>query len=110
MKYALAAFVVLALGGTSCSALYVYETSGVQRGHGPPPGAPAYGQRQKYIQGVELRYDPTRDVYVIVGMPNHYFRDGSFYRRVGGHWEVSDNIAAGWHPASRRALPPGLRG
>lgn len=111
MKHGSAAALVLFLGCTSCSALYVYETSDAKREQGSSVHTPDgfEGSRRTYVQGIELRYDPAREVYVIHGRPGHYFHEGSFYRRVGGQWETSESLAGGWRPASRRELPPGLR-
>ncbi|NIR31208.1 MAG: hypothetical protein GWN84_18240 [Gammaproteobacteria bacterium] len=111
MKHGLAAAVVLFLGPTSCSALYVYESSGATRGQGSPAQVPDgfEGSRRTYVQGIELRYDPARQVYVLLGRPGTYFHNGSFYRRVEGRWQTSESLAGGWRPASRAELPPGLR-
>ena len=95
----------------SCSSVGVYGTSGrrIGRGHGPPPHAPAHGYRHKHVDGVELVYDSGRGVYVVVGLPDHYYCDGHFFRIRGGQWEVSLNTNHGWRPAYGDSIPHGLR-
>lgn len=78
-------------------------------GHGPPAHAQAHGYHRKHIDGLALEYDPTCGVYVIVGMPNHYYSDGYYYRMYGDIWEVSLRIDTNWAPATMVSLPPGLK-
>lgn len=75
---------------------------------GPPPHAPAHGYRHKY-QGVDVIYDSGRGVYIVVGLPSHYYYEGHFYRFGSVQWEVSAQIGGPWRPVSRESLPPGLR-
>ncbi len=89
----------------SCSRTYVHR-----RGNGPPPHAPAHGHRQKHqVNGVELIYDSGRGVYVVVGMPGHYYCDGHFFRLRGSQWEMSLQTSHGWRPVYEDSIPHGLR-
>jgi hypothetical protein len=92
----------------SCESLTVRSTSGKKQGHGPPPHAPAHGRRYKQ-QGVELVYDSGRGVYVVVGLPNHYYSEGNYYRLRDTRWQVGVHIDGPWQPVSEESLPPGLR-
>jgi hypothetical protein len=88
------------------------HASGPGRGHGPPPHAPAHGYRTKQNAGVadvELVFDSGLGVYVVVGLPDHFFWDGFFLRSEKGLWYSSLRIDGGWEPRSSDALPPGLR-
>lgn len=96
----------------SCSSVGVRQTSSerIGRGNGPPPHAPAHGYRHKHkTKGVELVYDSGRGVYVVVGLPDHYYFDGHFFRIRGAHWEISLNTDDGWEPVYEDSIPPGLR-
>lgn len=94
----------------SCSEFGIYLPSGRGR-HGPPPHAPAHGHRHKHRSGVELIYDSGLSVYIVVGLADHYFFDGHYYRFHDSQWQTSTHISKGsWGPASRGSLPPGLRG
>ena len=96
----------------SCSRVRVCGTSRekIGRGNGPPPHAPAHGHRYKHrVKGVELVYDSGRGVYVVVGLPNHYYFDGHFFRVRGNRWEISLNTDSGWEPVYEDSIPPGLR-
>jgi hypothetical protein len=97
---------------TSCSSEVVCRRSSkkIGRGNGPPPHAPAHGYRHKHeTKGVELVYDSRRGVYVVVGLPDHYYYDGHFFRIRGARWEVSLNTTHGWKPVHEDSIPPGLR-
>jgi hypothetical protein len=93
----------------SCESVTVGRKPRPKRGHGPPPHAPAHGYRQEY-HGVELVFDSGCGVYVVVGLPSHYYYKGHFYRFYGGQWQVSVEIGGPWNPVSEASLPPGLRG
>jgi hypothetical protein len=58
---------------------------------------------------VELVYDSGRGVYVVVGLPGHYYCDGRFFRISGAQWEMSLNTTHGWEPVYEHSIPPGLR-
>jgi len=92
----------------SCASLTIRGTSGSKRGYGPPPHAPAHGHRYKH-QGVELVYDSGRGVYIVVGLPHHYYYKGSYYRLSGDQWQMSVHIEGKWEPVSEKSLPPGLQ-
>lgn len=100
-----------ALMSASCTSVGVYHRSrgGIGRGNGPPPHAPAHGYRHKHIDGVELVYDSGRGVYVVVGLPDHYYCDGHFFRIRSAQWEMSLSTTHGWKPVYEDTIPPGLR-
>ena len=93
----------------SCSTLEVRSTPGKRMGHGPPAHANAHGLRRKQVAGVELIYDSGRRVYVVVGLPNHYYHDGYFYRLHDTEWEMSLQLSGSWALVSEKSLPPGLQ-
>ena len=78
-------------------------------GNGPPAHAKAYGYRRKHVSGVELVFDSGKGVYVVVGLPDHYYHDGYFYRLRSGAWEMSLKPDTGWMAVSMTSLPPGLQ-
>ena len=94
---------------TSCSTYEVHRRPVGKRGNGPPPHAPAHGHRNKQVAGVELVFDSGRGVYVVVGLSDHYYHDGYFYRLRGGLWEMSLKPDGNWKAASRKSLPMGLQ-
>lgn len=94
---------------TACSDVYIIEGSGHGRGYGPPPHAPAHGYRAKTHDGVEIVFDADLNLYVVVGMRDHYYYKDRYYRRQDGHWEHSEHIHGDWKRAERKHLPPGLR-
>ena len=50
---------------------------------GPPSHAPAHGYRHKHAHhGVELVFDSAFGVYGVVGMSDHFFHAGHFYRQA----------------------------
>jgi hypothetical protein len=61
------------------------------------------------VADVELVFDSGLGVYVVVGLPDHFFWDGFFLRIEKGLWYSSLRIDSGWEPRSSDALPPGLR-
>lgn len=77
-------------------------------GYGPPPHAPAHGYRYKHRHGVHLVYDAGLAVYVVAGLPYHYYHGGHFYRFHAGIWELSGHPKGPWRRTSARSLPPGL--
>jgi hypothetical protein len=78
-------------------------------GNGPPAHAPAHGYRNKQVCGVEIVFDSGRGVYIVVGMPDHYYHDGYFYRLRAGAWEMSLKPDTGWASVSMGSLPSGLQ-
>jgi hypothetical protein len=107
----LATSVCMLLLTASCSEMSVGMGPVVSSGpgNGPPPHAPAYGYRRKHVSGVELVYDSGLGVYVVVGLADHYYHDGYFYRLRGGVWEMSLKPNSGWAAVSMASLPPGLQ-
>ena len=96
---------------SSCSRYGVYHepTVTVSKDNGPPAHAPAHGYRRKHIDGVELVFESSIGLYVVVGYPDHYYHDGYYYRLSGGLWEMSLKLDGGWKFASEKSLPPGLK-
>ena len=93
----------------SCSRYGVCHKPTVSKGNGPPAHAPAHGYRRKHASGMELVYDSGRGVYVVVGLSDHYYHDGYFYRLRGSLWEMSLKPDADWKAASEKSLPLGLQ-
>lgn len=58
--------------------------------------------------GVEWRWDPDLDVYVVLGWPYLYYRDRIYYRwHEHNGWYWSDRHDGPWNKGQRQ-LPPGL--
>ncbi len=76
---------------------------------GPPPHAPAHGYRHKRPDGVQLQYDSSMGVYVVIGHAGLYFSNDRYYRRGDSSWQVSLSIDGGWRAVPERSVPPGLR-
>ena len=93
----------------SCSRYRVRHQPTVSRGKGPPAHAPAHGYRRKHAAGMELVYDSGRGVYVVVGLSDHYYHDGYFYRLRGSLWEMSLKPDGHWKVVSDKSLPMGLQ-
>lgn len=81
-------------------------------GHGPPPWAPAHGYRRNrqraYLvrkETVDLVFDSGLGVYVVVGIPNHYYWNGMYLRLSGDRWSQARYLDARWDPCSEDALP-----
>ena len=94
---------------TSCSRYGGHTGPVVRPGNGPPAHAPAHGYRRKQVSGVELVFDSGRGVYVVVGLADHYYYDGYFYRLRAGAWEMSLKPDKGWASVSIGSLPSGLQ-
>ena len=72
----------------------------------PPPHAPAHGYRHKHAHhGVELVFDSALGVYAVMGLADHFFYDGHYYRQLAGGWEMSVRIDGGGAVASHAKLP-----
>lgn len=76
---------------------------------GPPAHAPAHGYRRRHPSGVDLVYDRSLGVYVVLGYSQTYFSD-RFYRLRGSTWQASQGPGGPWQTVSPRSIPPGLRG
>jgi hypothetical protein len=75
---------------------------------GPPPHAPAHGYRQKY-HGRDLVFDSELGVYVVVGLPDLWFLDGSYFRWYGERWEMGVHVDGPWRVAPEDHVPGRLR-
>jgi hypothetical protein len=105
LTLALLATVVTVSG---CIGVSVDGDPGPGRGHGPPPHAPAHGYRHKH-HGTELGFDAKLGVYVVIGLPHHYFDHGRFLRLRAGSWEVGASLDGPWHAYSSSSVPASLR-
>lgn len=72
--------------------------------NGPPPHAPAHGYRHKH-HGHDLVYDSRLGVYIVVGIPEHYYFDGHYYRYNQDHWYISKDLDRGWKSYREKDLP-----
>ncbi len=98
--------VILALLG-GCESIYI--GSKPHSGDGPPPHASAHGHRHKHHRGAELKFDSALGVYVVVGLPNHFYYDELFFRLHGDSWQVSAQLDGPWESRSSSFVPPGLQ-
>jgi hypothetical protein len=48
-------------------------------------------------------------VYIVVGVPNHYYWNGYYLRIDGDQWYASVNLDSGWKLRSDDSLPPGMK-
>ena len=94
---------------TSCEHWSVYEKPGKHKGYGPPPHAPAHGYRHKSHDGIDIEFDAGKGVYVVVGVSNHYYHKGKYYRFRDDWWETGITFKGEWKSVSERSLPSGLR-
>ena len=105
---------LLTAAGIACVSGHRHErkpAAVVARKAGPPPHAPAHGYRHKHKAqhgAVELVFDTKLGVYVVVGWPGHYYRDGAFYRQINRRWHSSHRLDTGWVMIDTKTLPPGL--
>jgi len=75
---------------------------------GPPPHAPAHGYRHKHHDH-DLVFDSELGVYVVVGLPELWFFDGSYFRWYGDRWEIGVDVGGPWRLAPEHAVPGRLR-
>jgi hypothetical protein len=101
---------IVLLMTASCSRHSVYSGPVITKS-GPPAHAPAHGYRRKHMHmhGVELVFDSGRGVYVVVGLSDHYYHDGYFFRLRSGIWEMCPKPDGSWKVVSDNSLPKGLR-
>ena len=92
----------------SCSRHSVYSGPVITKS-GPPAHAPAHGYRRKHVHGMELVFDSGLGVYVVVGLSDHYYHDGYFFRLSGGIWEKCPKPNGRWKIVSDNSLPIGLQ-
>lgn len=103
-----AASAIILLMTASCSRHRVCHEPTITKS-GPPAHAPAHGYRRKHVHGMELVFDSGRGVYVVVGLSDHYYHDGYFFRLRSGIWEMSPKPDGHWKVASDKSLPMGLQ-
>jgi len=113
-KYLIAVFLASAVFALSaCNTMIHYHRTvappAAEKHVGPPPHAPAHGYRHKHSDGMQLVYESSMDVYIVVGYSNHYYYHSNYYRWNKNAWQVSSKISRGWARASEKAIPPGLR-
>ena len=82
----------------------VVRPTHVETGGGPPPHAPAHGYRAKHAGG-DLVYDERLGVYVVVGHPQLWYLDGSYFRIAGERWEIAAGVAGPWRVARVELVP-----
>jgi len=101
---------IILLTTASCSRHSVYSGPVITKS-GPPAHAPAHGYRRKHMHmhGVELVFDSGRGVYVVVGLSDHYYHDGYFFRLRSGTWEKCPKPDGHWKVISDKSLPVGLK-
>ena len=87
---------------SGCSAVAVHD-HGYEHG-GPPPHAPAHGYRHKH-HSHDLEYDSGLGIYVVIGLPDHYFTDGVYYKRTKHGWYSSHDVDKGWKEYKKDNLP-----
>ena len=101
--------VIILLMTTSCSRHRACHEPVIIKSGGPPAHAPAHGYRRKHVHGMELVFDSGRGVYVVVGVSDHYYHDGHFFRLRSGIWETSPKPDGHWKVVSDKSLPMGLK-
>ncbi|MHC4682365.1 MAG: hypothetical protein ACYTEK_27215, partial [Planctomycetota bacterium] len=92
--------VLMLLVTASCSRYSVHTGPVVRPGKSPPRHARAVGHQRKRACGMELVFDSGRGIYVVVGLTDHYYHDGYFYRLHGGIWQMSLKPDKGWTSVS----------
>jgi hypothetical protein len=100
--------IVLVMVLTFSGCLVVPVTGKSNRGHGPPPHAPAHGYRHHY-QGATLTFDSKLGVYLVLDHRDCFYFDGRFLRVHESSWQVSASLSGPWTPYPSASLPPGLR-
>ncbi len=100
---------IIVIMTASCSRYEVYRRPTISKRTGPPAHAPAHGYRRKHAAGVDLVYDSGLGLYIVVGLSDHYYHDGYFYRLRGDLWEMSLRHDGGWKVVSGNSLPAGLK-
>jgi hypothetical protein len=99
---------IILLMMASCSRHSAYHGPTITKS-GPPAHAPAHGYRRKHVHGMELVFDSGLGVYVVVGLSDHYYHDGYFFRIRSGIWEMCPKPDGHWKVASDKSLPIGLK-
>ena len=118
---------VAAAGSCSLLACVIVDDSSYRRGpshppvverdegHGPPPWAPAHGYRRKHERAyqsrpdtVDLVFDSRIGVYVVVGIPNYYYWNGTYIRLNAGSWYRAPYLDGRWALCPDTELPGNL--
>jgi hypothetical protein len=109
MRSSLAALLLGTLLLTIPACVVVDPGGPPSRSHGgPPPHAPAHGYRHKH-HGHDLVFDTELGVYVVVGLRDVWFLDGSYFRLSGENWEIGLDVGGPWQVAAVGAVPGRLR-
>jgi hypothetical protein len=98
----------LVLSSTGCLVVDGGHRGPPPRAVGPPPHAPAHGYRHKH-HGHDLVFDSDLGVYVVVGLPDLWFFDGSYFRWYGERWEIGVDVGGPWRAARLESVPVKLR-
>ena len=94
-----------ALLTTACAPYPSYDRGYYSYGHGYRD-YPYRDRYSSYYYRPDLRYDNRLGVYVVVGMPYHYYYDDRYYRYWDDRWYSSAQLSGGWRYTNR--LPRGL--
>lgn len=93
---------------SACNTVRVYEPEHghghEHRGYGPPPHAPAHGYRHKHHHHT-LEYDYDLGVYIVIGLIDHYFIDGVYYKHTSHGWYTSYDGDRDWREYHNDRLP-----
>lgn len=101
---------VSALGITGCAVYPAYPGyADAPYNYGPPPYAasPTPGYRTAYHTH-NMRYDGNLGVYVLLGLPDHYYFNNVYYRYSRNNWYYRYQDKDKWRKFDRRKLPRGL--
>jgi hypothetical protein len=104
VRLALAIALATSLGLPLTGCVVLDAPHGYHNYAGPPAHAPAHGYRKKH-QGRDLVFDSDLGVYVVVGLSDLWFLDGSYFRISGDHWEISAGTSGPWRVAAVRSVP-----
>jgi len=91
---------------SACNVVKVHEHDhGHEHEHnGPPPHAPAHGYRHKH-GGHTLEYNYDLGVYIVIGMTDYYYSNGTYYKLTKHGWFSSHDIDKGWNEYKKDVLP-----
>ncbi len=87
--------------------VHVHHRHPPGRGYGPPAHAPAHGHRMKHHDH-ELVFDASLGVYVVIGLSDHYFHDGWYYRPHEGHFVRGTCVSGPWVTIGELDVPDGI--
>jgi hypothetical protein len=97
----IAAVAAAVLTLSSCTSSTAYDVAK----RGAQPQGPALS---KQVCGYELAYDSSVRLYRVVGLDDHYYDQGFFYRLHGEIWEISVQTDE-WRAVQAQMLPSGLK-